>query len=203
MEPQMRRREVLKGCGLGIISLLLPGWQVEVLGAQSAVREIRTSNDYRRGQWFYDPIGLFIEKGQTVRWIGTKWGTTVTSFHPSNSNHELRIPENAQPFDSGLLGEDSSRYNAFEWTFDVEGTYDFFSRNHEPLGMVGRIVVGSPGGPAETHPPGYGAKEGRAPVFPAQAKFLAAIPSEEILKKKTIPYPRDVVVRQFPHGNLK
>jgi plastocyanin len=153
-----------------------------------------------RGQWFFNPVGLFIEKGDTVRWMNGKFGTTVTAFHPSNANHELRIPKNAKPFDSGVLGYEAEKYRPFEWTFDVEGTYDYFSRTHEPVGLVGRIVVGAPGGPAEENPPGYGAREGRAPVFAAQKKLLAALRSADIVAKKSIAYPRDVVVRSYPFG---
>ena len=49
---------------------------------------------------YFDPAGLFIEKGETVRWVGGDQEPTVTAFHPSNYNHELRIPENAKPFNS-------------------------------------------------------------------------------------------------------
>ena len=182
-----------------MLAVSLPGWRLSVLGAEPVAAEITVGNNYRLGQWFFDPVGLYIQKGQTVRWQGRKWGTTVTAYHPSNDNHELRIPENAQPFDSGLLGQTIG--NTFEWTFDVEGTYDYFCRNHEILGMVGRIVVGSPGGPAEENPPGYGASEGRAPVFPAEAMLLEAIPSQQIVDKKTIPYPRDLLVRKYPYGD--
>ena len=209
----MNRRDLLKGMGLGVVVIALPGWEgfavaQEEAGGRPATAagdgpEIKINNNYARGQWFFDPAGLYVPKGQKVRWLGTKWGATVTAFHPSNYNHELRIPEGAKPFDSGLIGEDSNRYNSFEWTFDVEGTYDYFSRNHEVLGMVGRIVVGSPGGPAEKNPPGYGGREGRAPVFPAQAKMLEALPSAQIVAKKIIPYPRDVVVRSFPYGDAR
>jgi hypothetical protein len=27
----------------------------------------------------------------------------VAAYHPENSNHQLRIPENAKPWDSGML----------------------------------------------------------------------------------------------------
>ena len=124
MNSKINRRDLLKACGLGIAALHVPGWRVEVWGQQPVV-EVRINNVYIRGQWFFDPAGLYIQKGQTVRWLGTKWGATVTAFHPANYNHELRIPENAKPFDSGLIGEDSDRYNKFEWTFEVEGTYDY------------------------------------------------------------------------------
>ena len=196
---KIHRRDMLKRWGMGMLALSLPGRRLPVWGAEPVAAEITIGNNYRLGQWFFSPAGLYIQKGQTVRWQGRKWGTTVTAYHPSNDNHELRIPENAQPFDSGLLGQTIG--NTFEWTFEVEGTYDYFCRNHEILGMVGRIVVGSPGGPAEENPPGYGASEGRAPVFPAEARLFEAIPSQQIVDKKTIPYPRDLLVRKYPYGD--
>ena len=63
----------------------------------------------------------------------------MTAFHPDHDNHELRIPEGAQPFDSGML----AAMESFQWTFEVEGTYDYYSKHHEGAGLIGRIVVGS------------------------------------------------------------
>ena len=196
---KIHRRDILKGWGMGALALSLPGWRLTAWGAEPEVAVVTVGNNYRLGQWFFNPAGLYIPKGQTVRWESRKWGTTVTAFHPSNDNHELRIPENAKPFDSGLIGQ--TIQNTFEWTFDVEGTYDYFCRYHEILGMVGRIVVGSPGGPAEQNPPGYGAREGKAPVFHSQAKLLAALPSQQIVENKTISYPKDLLVRTYPYGD--
>jgi len=197
----LTRRDLLKTSALGIAALHVPGFKVQVLAQRSAepVAEITINSVYIRGQWYFDPAGILIERGQTLRWAATKWGATVTAFHPSNYNHELRIPENARPFNSGLIGEDSDRYNTFEWTFDVEGTYDYFSRHHEPLGMVGRIIVGRPGGPAESNRPGYGAREGRAPLFPAEIKLLEYLSSQNIAAQKKVPYPTDLLVRTFPY----
>ena len=90
--------------------------------------------------------------------------------------------------------------NTFEWTFDVEGTYDYFSRDQEIMGMVGRIVVGKPGGPAEKYKPGYGGREGRAVVFPREIEMFGFCPSEQIVAKKTIRYPKDYVVHPHPYG---
>ncbi|MBI4444012.1 MAG: hypothetical protein HY649_11650 [Acidobacteria bacterium] len=201
----INRRDVLKSCGLGMLAAVLPGFR-RLAFAQEPV--IRVGLNYALGQYFFDPIGLYIPKGRKVLWEfpyatgggGALMGVTVTAFHPDNENHELRIPETAQPFDSGPLNEQSQGWVRFEWTFDVEGTYDFYSAGHEVLGMVGRIVVGSPGGPAEKFPPGYGARLGRAVVFPAEVAILAACPSDQIVQKKIIPHPKDLVVRPYPYG---
>ena len=105
--------------------------------------DIIVRRNYSYGRFYFDPAGLYVQPGTTIRWENDDWGFTVTAFHPSNDNHELRIPENAQPFDSGLMIAGDS----FEWKFDQEGTYDYFSRYHETIGGVARIVVGRPGGP--------------------------------------------------------
>jgi plastocyanin len=149
---------------------------------------------YGMGIRYYNPAGLYIDAGQSVQWIGLG-GQTVTAFHPSADNHELRIPEAAKPFDSrkAARGEGGS----FTWTFDVEGTYDYYCEPNEPLGMVGRIVVGKPGGPAE-NPPGYGNREGRAVMYPDAARLLNYLKPDEIVRKKSIPCPLELLERKFP-----
>jgi plastocyanin len=167
---------------------------------------VRVSLAFPRGQYYFDPVGVWVPKGGTVRWqfpfsggVGALMGVSVTAFHPDNENHELRIPEAALPFNSGSMNRHADGFISFEQRFDVEGTYDYFSLTHEVLGMVGRLVVGRPGGPAEKAP-GYGARDGRAPMYPASATLLNAIPAQEIVTSKTLPYPRDLIVRPYPYG---
>jgi hypothetical protein len=76
----------------------------------------------------------------------------------------------------------------FEWTFDVEGTYDYFSKYHEAIGLLGRIVVGRPGGPGEK-PPRYGGAEGRAPIYGMAMRVFGIINSKEIVEKKAVQFP--------------
>jgi len=199
------RREALKMSGMGMLGLLLPGLQREPSTPASVPEPavININANYGKGQWIFDPVGLYIQKGQKVRWIAKQWGGTVMAFHPSNDNHELRIPENAKPFNSGMVPLMMTGWkglNQFEWTFDVEGTYDYFSRDEEIMGMVGRIVVGKPGGPAEKNAPGYGGRDGRAVVFPREVTMLGFCPSADIVAKKTIPYPKDYLVHPHPYG---
>ena len=192
-------RNVSKGSQIGVLALSLAVWGSSLMAAEPAV-VIKATTNRRTGQTYFDPLCVYIKKGETVRWESTKRAPTVTAFHPSNTNHELRIPENARPFDSGILSEPPYGH-IFEWTFDVEGTYDYFSRNHEITGMVGRIVVGTPGGPAEKHPPGYGGREGRALVYPAQARALNVCDSQSIVENKAIPFPSGLVVRSYRYGD--
>ena len=79
-----------------------------------------------------------------MRWIVDANVHTTTAYHPKNDGHSLRIPEGATPWDSGFLVNPGDRYDV---TLTVPGVYDYFCQPHEAAGMVGRIVVGKPGGP--------------------------------------------------------
>jgi plastocyanin len=138
----------------------------------------------------FDPIGLHIAPGTTVRWVVDANVHTVTAYHPRNGSHSLRIPTEAQPFDSGFLLNPGDR---FAVRLTVEGVYDYFCLPHEFAGMVGRIVVGPittgrPGGPGalpfdyfKSLPEGKGWME----VPPAAQ---AAFPSvEAILRDRIVP----------------
>lgn len=92
----------------------------------------------------FDPIGVLVRPGATIRWVIDSDVHTATAYHPDNDRHALRIPEAAAPWDSGYLVDPG---DAFETTLTVEGVYDYFCAPHELAGMVGRIVVGAPGGP--------------------------------------------------------
>jgi plastocyanin len=132
--------------------LALAGPFVLRLGAPArgaGLAEIRMLEARRGAHVAFDPVGLFVAPGTIVRWTLDSGVHTATAYHPANGR-PLRIPEGAEPWDSGYLLEPGA---AFEVTLDVEGVYDFFCRPHEAAGMVGRIVVGRPAGPALT-PPG-------------------------------------------------
>lgn len=92
----------------------------------------------------FDPIGLLVEPGTTIRWIVSANVHTATAYHPHNAHHPLRIPEGAKPWDSGFLVNPG---NHFDVTLTVPGVYDYYCMPHEAAGMVGRIVVGKPTGP--------------------------------------------------------
>ncbi|MBI2822159.1 MAG: hypothetical protein HYX74_08030 [Acidobacteria bacterium] len=142
--------------------------------------------------WCFDPIGLYVRPGETVRFHNASIQLmTVTAYHPQNDNHELRIPEAAAPFDLGY------EKLSHDWVFQVEGTYDYFSRFQEVLGMVGRIVVGRPGGPGEK-PWGYGGSEGRAPIYGPVHQMAKLLDSRQIIEKKVIPFPFDDMIPAYP-----
>ncbi len=124
--------------------------------------------------WF-DPVGLHVQSGQTVRWTNRDAGNshTVTAYHPNIFDRPRRIPESATPWNSDYLLPDQS----FSFTFAEEGVYDYYCVPHEHAGMVGRIVVGMP--PAEEPDYPAGADPTELPEvalrnFPTVADILAA-----------------------------
>ncbi|MCH6569070.1 MAG: hypothetical protein IH794_03130 [Acidobacteria bacterium] len=197
----MNRRSFLKAT-TGVAATLANGmgWTRNMRAqatSEEEVVEISLGAFYPIGRWYFDPIGVHIQPGQRVRWSGRKWGGSVTAFHPSHDNHELRIPEGARPFDSGILIEGDNPRARFEWVFEEEGTYDYYSRRQERLGAVGRIVVGSPGGPGE-EPIGYGESAGRALTYPDVREVFSWLSSEKIVEQGVIPYPMERFGRTFP-----
>ncbi len=189
-KARMMRRDFLWIAGVGTFGL---SSLVRFAGGQSTIKKINLQRNYAAGRYYYDPLGLYVSRGETVQWFSRSEGFSVTAYHPDHDNHELRIPEGAKPFDSGIM----SVRETMEYTFEVEGTYDYYSRRHEVIGMVGRIVVGSPGGPGE-QTLGYGSREGRAPIFKEVIRAFEFARAEEIVKRKTIPYPVKELERRFP-----
>ena len=96
--------------------------------------------------WF-DPVGVHVRPGTTIRWINRDPGNshTATAYHPSLGGRSQRIPNGAEPWDSDYLLPEKS----FEVTLTVEGVYDYYCIPHEHAGMAGRIIVGVP--PADQH----------------------------------------------------
>ena len=139
---RFRRRAVLGAGGLVLAGLAAPPGLRPVWAG--GVVEIRLRSDTLGTKVWFDPIGLLVEPGQTVRWVNETNVHTSTAYHPANDNHPLRIPEAAEPWDSGYLVEPG---DSFEVTLTVPGVYDYFCAPHEAAGMVGRIIVGRPGGP--------------------------------------------------------
>lgn len=120
----------------------------------AAVVEMVTDNE---GTYF-DPKGLLVDPGTTVRFLNASGSHGTSAYHPANEDRPLRIPEGAEPWASDLFTEPE---RGFEVTLAVAGVYDYYCPPHEVTGMVGRIVVGEPqGGPAtsapEDIPPGAG-----------------------------------------------
>ena len=176
----MTRRELLSAGGPFIAGLAAP----RRARSASAV-EIRMRSDARGEHVGFDPIGILIEPGQTVRWIMDSPGNphTTTAYHPRNGRHSLRIPEEAAPWDSGFLVHPGDR---FEVALTVAGVYDYFCLPHEAGGMVGRIVVGRLQGPGARPPDYFRGRPGTADWLPVPEAAWRSFPAVEAIVRRRV-----------------
>ena len=148
----LARREFLRAGGLTLVGLgaasIPRASAAACLGpwphSAAALEVIEMRSDALGSHVWFDPIGLHVECGTTVRWIVRENVHTTTAYHPRNDKHSLRIPEGAMPWDSGYLVQPGEH---FDVTLTVPGVYDYYCTPHEAAGMVGRIVVGNSRGP--------------------------------------------------------
>jgi plastocyanin len=155
--------------------------------ATAAVVEIKLMQTLA-GETYFDPVGVRIATGDTVRWVQLSGFHSTAAYHPSNDNHELRIPASAKPWDSDILLTDyPNRGATFEHVFTVPGVYDYFCKPHEMAGMVGRIVVGDPGDGPGTKPFGYAPNEHWKSVPEVARKAFPSV--TEILQKGAVRGP--------------
>jgi plastocyanin len=131
------RRHILQIGGVVLAGLASP----RISHATEPV-EIRMQGNADGSHVWFDPVGLHVESGQTIRWVNLDPGNshTATAYHPQTFERPLRIPEGAEPWHSDYLLPNES----FSVTLVVEGVYDFYCVPHEHAGMVGRIIVGRP-----------------------------------------------------------
>jgi plastocyanin len=138
------RREFLKAGGFVVAGLgIAPLFGNQLLSSPKP-ELIEMRSDALGSRVWFDPIGLYVSPGTTVRWIARENVHTTTAYHPNNDHHPLRIPDGAVPWDSGFLVKPGA---SFEVTLRVPGVYDYYCLPHEAAGMVGRIVVGKGIGP--------------------------------------------------------
>lgn len=145
--------------------------------ATSVVEIHMRSADLGAHAWF-DPVGILVPAGTTVRWIVDADVHTATAYHPINDDRPLRIPEAAEPWDSDYLVNPG---DAFERTLTVEGVYDYFCAPHELAGMVGRIIVGRPTGPGALPFDYFTGDTAAAAWIPVPQEARAAFPSIEAI----------------------
>jgi plastocyanin len=109
--------------------------------------EVRLVTRPREGvpipEFYFEPTGLAVDVGDTVRFTLTTPHHNVNAYHPA-FGFTRRVPEAAPPFSSPVLPADAY------WLYTVrhEGVHDVMCSPHELFGMVGRVVAGSPTGPA-------------------------------------------------------
>lgn len=85
----------------------------------------------------FDPVGLAVDVGDTVRFEVAEGSHAVAAYHPL-LQRTRRVPGSSPAFSSPLLTQGSY----WLYTFDHEGVHDAFCLTHEWAGMVVRVVVG-------------------------------------------------------------
>lgn len=93
-------------------------------------------------EFYFEPTGLAIEPGDTVRFNLPTPHHNVNAYHPA-FGYTQRVPDEVPPFSSPILGV--GEY--WMYTFETEGVHNIMCAPHELFGMVGSIVVGSATGP--------------------------------------------------------
>jgi plastocyanin len=97
----------------------------------------------RFGPTNYEPEGIAIQAGQTVRFVNTSDFTHTVTDEPQPDQKDTGsargdiLPKGAQPFDSGEIQPQQT----WEHKFTTKGTYRFHCRLHEMERMSGTINV--------------------------------------------------------------
>lgn len=142
------RRRLLQGAS-AVPALALAGCTVllgdddEEIDESYSLPEASTNVEVEMGgggENLFDAEIVHVEVGGTVTWTNAVGNHSATAYHPDN-DQPSRMPEGAKPWDSGVLTE---KDETFSHTFETEGVYDYYCTPHEPLGMVGTVVVGNP-----------------------------------------------------------
>lgn len=170
-----RRKALALGGGL-LAALAAPG-----APQAGAVQVIEMRGTARGEHVWFAPHGLAIAPGTTLRFVNRDPTNshTATAYHPAHLGRPLRIPRDAEPWDSGYLLPEE----VFEVRLTVPGVYDYYCQPHEFGGMVGRIVVGSPDSP------GWQPTSEEAGDIPQAA--LAAFPPVEAILRDGPLYPEE------------
>lgn len=157
-------------------------------------------------EFFFDPTGLYVEPGDTVRFNVGQGVHTITGYHP-DVGYEQRVP--AESISSPVHWEGTY----FMYTFEETGVHDLFCFPHEFLGMVVRVVVGEATGPgAEPVPePDYAFEEGEPLEDLSQPGGLAAaVLNDEAMAPENIVEQGEVAwddiateSKRFPEGTFE
>lgn len=120
----------------GVAAVGMLGGGIWLAGCDSQPRLTVSMDDDMR----FEPASLTVKVGETVIWRNTSKGMVHTATgDPARvlDATNVRLPDGASPWDSGLIPSGSS----WSYTFDVPGEYRYCCVPHEQAGMVGAIIV--------------------------------------------------------------
>jgi plastocyanin len=85
------------------------------------------------------PATVNCKVGDTVNWTNPGVITHSVTCDPAQAVDKANgvLPAGVQAFDSGNMEQDAT----YSHTFTVKGTYKYFCKLHEAMGMVGTVIV--------------------------------------------------------------
>lgn len=105
-------------------------------GTPEAERHLVEMND----ELLFVPEELTLRVGDTVVWRTVGAIPHTSTCDPElaeNPEEHVQLPEGAETWDSGTVGEGEE----YELTFEVPGEYTYFCIPHEGSGMIGYLTV--------------------------------------------------------------
>jgi plastocyanin len=99
-----------------------------------AVAEVEMTGDLQ-----FSPARVHIPVGGTVVWTNTSDTVHTVTADPDLARRpgSVRLPDGAEPFDSGPVEAGGS----YRHQFTTPGEYTYFCRPHEGADMIGHVVV--------------------------------------------------------------
>lgn len=135
-------------------------------------------------EFYFDPVGLYVEAGDVVKFVMATPDHTVTAYHPALGRTQ-RVPDGVPAVSSPVLG--GGTY--WLYRFETPGVYDLNCAPHEQFGMAMRVVVDEASGPGaepvSTKAPAHGEPR---PPFRTAATVLAdpALDPETIVEEASV-----------------
>lgn len=134
------RRPFFLAAGLGLVLALLafrPALQAPL--SQSPVTDDPAVVVEMTNRVTFAPDSVRIAVGETVRWDNTSLIAHTVTADPDEATLDgsVRLPESADPFNSGMMDAGES----FSHTFTTPGVYKYFCIPHEGAQMNGVVVV--------------------------------------------------------------
>jgi len=104
--------------------------------AQAKTIEVSMKNNPKA---IFVPATVNCKVGDTVSWTNPGVITHSVTCDPAQAvdKGNVALPAGVAPFDSGNMEESAT----FTHTFAAKGTYKYFCKLHEAMGMVGTVVV--------------------------------------------------------------
>lgn len=104
--------------------------------AQAKTIEVTMKNNPKA---IFVPASVACKVGDTVNWTNPGVITHSVTCDPAQAVDKANavLPAGVQPFNSSNMEQDAT----YSHTFTVKGTYKYFCKLHEAMGMVGTVVV--------------------------------------------------------------